>query len=91
MLCYMKLSHCCDLTLTCRMKDDEILSPAGRSDTIKSHVFKIMAMDVYRELGSFERGLTIFRELDVKQIQVRCHLAVPLILGLVRVCVCSPH
>ncbi|CAN0244864.1 unnamed protein product [Laminaria digitata] len=27
-------------------------------------------MDVYRELGSFERGLLIFGELDVKQIQV---------------------
>eukprot|EP00752_Nemacystus_decipiens_P017311 g15507.t1 len=33
---------------------------------------KILAVDVYRQLGSFARGLTIFGQLDVKQIQVRC-------------------
>ncbi|CAN0335730.1 unnamed protein product [Pylaiella littoralis] len=31
---------------------------------------KILAIDVYRQLGSFARGLTIFGELDVKQIQM---------------------
>lgn len=31
---------------------------------------QILAIDVYRQLGSFARGLTIFGDLDVKQIQV---------------------
>ena len=38
-----------------------------------------MAMDVYRELGSFERGLTIYEELDVKQIQVGGHMVLMLV------------
>lgn len=32
---------------------------------------QILAMDVYRQLGSFARGLALFGELDVKQIQVK--------------------
>ncbi|CAN0307861.1 unnamed protein product, partial [Hapterophycus canaliculatus] len=31
---------------------------------------QILAIDVYRQLGSFARGLTIFGDLDVKQIQM---------------------
>lgn len=34
-------------------------------------------MDVYRRLGSFARGLALFGELDVKQIQVNNILWVP--------------
>lgn len=43
---------------------------------------QILAVDVYRQLGSFARGLIIFGQLDVKQIQVRvCRMRM----------VCMPH
>lgn len=39
-----------------------------------NHHMKILAIDVYRQLGSFARGISLFNDLDVKQIQVsRAH------------------
>lgn len=38
-----------------------------------NHHMKILAIDVYRQLGSFARAIALFNDLDVKQIQVGCH------------------
>ncbi|CAN0474666.1 unnamed protein product, partial [Ectocarpus sp. 12 AP-2014] len=46
------------------------LLEAAMSCSPYNHHLKILAMDVYRQLGSFARALTIFGELDVKQIQM---------------------
>lgn len=35
-----------------------------------NHHMKILAIDVYRQLGSFARAIALFNDLDVKQIQV---------------------